>query len=280
MQLVGPDHLPNAIALNSTGFNAARVVGPAIGGLLVAAVGEGICFLLNALSYVAVLISLFFIRAREPVTADAAVRGRGATALRDGFVYARRRPEVARILALVGVVSAVAVPYRSFLPAMARGVLDVGAWRYGLLMAAAGVGAGSGGLVLAGLKVTRATYRRLLPAALVIFSVSLGGFALAREYYLALALLTCVGIGGILYFNCSNTLVQLSVEDSYRGRVMSFYTLMHQGTATFGSLAIGVIADRWGTPMGLLAGAFLCLLAGVAWVASSNGARALHLEQA
>jgi MFS family permease len=269
MQLVGAEHLPNAIALNSTGFNAARVVGPAIGGLLVAAVGEGICFLLNTLSYVAVIISLLLIRARPAPPAQRAAQG-GSGALRAGFAYARRRPEVGRILALVGVVSAVAVPYRTFLPAMARHVLDVGAWRYGLLMAAAGVGAGAGGLVLAGLKIGRDTYRRLLPLALLIFSVSLGGFSLAREYYVALVLLTVVGIGGILYFNCSNTLVQLSVDDTYRGRVMSFYTLMHQGTATFGSLAIGVLADRYGTSMGLFAGAAVCLFAAAVWVATAG----------
>jgi len=271
MQLVGPQQLPNAIALNSTGFNAARVVGPAIGGLLVAAVGEGVCFLLNTLSYVAVLVSLSLIRVRG----DAPLRKgdvRGAAALRAGLSYARERAEVGRILALVGVVSAIAVPYRSFLPAMARTVLDVGAWRYGLLMAAAGVGAGAGGLVLAGLRISRESYRRLLPAALLLFSLSLGSFALARDYALALGLLTLVGIGGIVYFNCSNTLVQLSVEDAYRGRVMSLYTLMHQGTATFGSLGIGLIADRWGTPAGLMAGAVVCLAAAGLWTARGGSA--------
>lgn len=270
MQLVGPEHLPNAIALNSTGFNAARVVGPAIGGLLVAAVGEGVCFLLNALSYVAVILSLMRIHVRVPPEGDEAKKPRGVEALTAGFAYARQRPEVARILALVGVVSAVAVPYRSFLPAMARGILDIGAWRYGLLMAAAGVGAGSGGLVLAGLKISRPVYRRLLPVSLLIFSIALAGFAISRDYLLALVLLTFVGIGGILYFNCSNTLIQLSTEDRYRGRVMSFYTLMHQGTATFGSLGIGIIADRYGTPMGLLVGAAVCLAACVAWVATGQ----------
>src|SRR5512139_49441 len=143
VELVGPEMLPNAIALNSTGFNVARVVGPAIGGLLVAAVGEGICFLLNAISYLAVLWGLWLIRV-EP---RAAVRGREASsagALRAGVRYVLERRELARILLLIGAVSAVAVSYRAFLPAMARSVLGVGAWRYGLLMAAAGVGAGSG----------------------------------------------------------------------------------------------------------------------------------------
>lgn len=260
VELVGPEMLPNAIALNSTGFNVARVVGPAIGGLLVAAVGEGICFLLNAISYLAVLWGLWLIRV-EP---RAAVRGRdayGAGALRAGVRYVLERRELARILLLIGAVSAVAVSYRAFLPAMARSVLGVGAWRYGLLMAAAGVGAGSGGFLLAGQRLQVNTYRRLLPISLVGFSLALSAFALSRNYTLSLFLLGGVGCGGILYFNASNTLVQLSVTDAFRGRVLSLYTLMHQGTATFGSLALGVIAERYGTPIALMGGAALCLTA-------------------
>ena len=269
MQLVGPAQLPNAIALNSTGFNAARVVGPAVGGLLVAAVGEGLCFLLNALSYVAVLISLLLIHTRPGAAMGKGGLG-GVAAVAAGLRYARLQSDVARILVLVGVVSAIAVPYRSFLPDMARTILDVGAWRFGLLMAAAGLGAGAGGLVLAGLTISQATYRRLLPAALVLFSLALAAFSVSASYVLSLGLLTLVGVGGIVYFNCSNTLIQLDTEDLYRGRVMSLYALMHQGTATFGSLGIGVIADRYGTPAGLIAGAAVCLAAAGAWVATDR----------
>jgi MFS family permease len=260
VELVGPGHLPNAIALNSTGFNVARVVGPAIGGLLVAAVGEGICFLLNALSYLAVLWGLWLIRL-DPAAAPPRVSARERGAVRAGVRYVTGRAELRWILGLVGVVSAIAISYRTFLPAMAQRVLQVGAWRYGLLMSAAGVGAGFGGFVLAGQRLRLDTYRRLLPVSLIWFGLALGAFALSRNYMASLFLLAAVGSGGILYFNCSNTLVQLSVEDAYRGRVMSLYTLMHQGTATFGSLATGFIADRFGTPMALLAGACLCLLA-------------------
>ena len=238
VELVGPELLPNAIALNSTGFNVARVLGPAIGGLLVAALGEGICFLLNAISYLAVLWGLWLIR----VDATASSRGRDAHragALQAGVRYVLERRELARILLLVGVVGAIAVSYRAFLPAMARTVLGVGAWRYGLLMAAAGVGAGVGGFLLAGQRLRPDTYRRLLPISLLGFSLALSAFALSRNYTASLFLLAAVGGGGILYFNASNTLVQLSVEDAFRGRVMSLYTLMQQGTATFGSLVLG-----------------------------------------
>ncbi len=266
VELVGPAHLPNAIALNSTGFNVARVVGPAVGGLLVAAVGEGVCFLFNALSYVAVLWGLWLIR---PTSYPArATNARERHALRAGVRYVAGRPELARILALVGVVSAIAISYRTFLPAVARTVLQVGAWRYGLLMAAAGVGAGSGGFVLAGLRLHADRYRRLLPVSLVVFSVALAAFSLSRSYPLSLVLLAAVGCGGILYFNSSNTLVQLSVEDNIRGRVMSLYTLMHQGTATFGALALGLVANRFGTPVALLTGAIVCMIAAAVFVAA------------
>ena len=264
VELVGAQHLPNAIALNSTGFNVARVVGPAIGGLLVAAVGEGPCFLVNALSYLAVLWGLWLI---PPSAAPAHGAGREPGAFGAGLRYARRHSDLASILLLVGVVSAIGISYRTFLPAMARNVLQVGAWRYGLLMSAAGVGAGTGGFVLAGLRLERERYWRLLPMALCVFSISLAGFALSRDYMLSLLMLAVVGSAGIVYFNASNTLVQLSVDNTHRGRVMSLYTLMHQGTATFGSLGLGFVAARFGTPAALLLGAVVCALAVSAFLA-------------
>jgi MFS family permease len=260
VELVGPAQLPNAIALNSTGFNVARVMGPAIGGLLVAAVGEGVCFLINALSYLAVLWGLWLLDLPVRTPPQPRVAGEPSE-LYAGVRYVAAHRELTWILALVGVVSAVAISYRTFLPAMARTVLEVGAWRYGLLMAAGGVGAGLGGFVLAGQRLGVESYRKLLPMSLVGFGLMLGAFSLSREYTVSLVLLGLVGCGGILYFNASNTLVQLNVTDAYRGRVMSLYTLMHQGTATFGSLALGVIAERYGTPMALRVGAIVCLLA-------------------
>jgi len=278
VELVGPGFLPNAIALNSMGFNVARVVGPAIGGLLVAAVGEGTCFVINALSYLAVLWGLWLIPAS--IGGDRRGRGRERGALGAGFRYARQRPDLGAVLLLVGVVSAIGIPYRTFLPAMARNVLGVGAWRYGLLMAAAGVGAGLGGFVQAGMRLGAAQYRRLLPVGLVGFGLALAAFSLSRNYAASLCLLAFVGCGGITYFNCSNTLVQLSVDDEHRGRVMSLYTLMHQGTGTFGSLALGLAANRYGTPAALLGGAFVCLLAVGVFVARAPAPVAAPTELA
>jgi MFS family permease len=260
VELVGPAQLPNAIALNSTGFNVARVVGPAIGGLLVAVVGEGICFLINAVSYIAVLWGLYLLDLPQRALPERRAAGE-PSALYAGVRYVAGHRELKWILGLVGAVSAVAISYRTFLPAMARTVLGVGAGRYGLLMAAGGVGAGLGGFVLAGQRLGMESYRRLLPLSLMGFGIMLGAFALSQRYDLSLVLLGLVGCGGILYFNASNTLVQLNVEDAYRGRVMSVYTLMHQGTATFGSLVLGVVADRYGTPTALFIGAIVCLVA-------------------
>lgn len=271
MDLVGRAELPSAIALNATGFNVARVVGPALGGLLVAAFGEGVCFLLNAASYVAVLWGLWLIPA---VAAPGPAPGRAHGALRAGISHAMAQREVRAILVLVGVVSAIGVSYRNFLPAMAKMVLGAGAWRYGLLMAAAGMGAGVGAFLLAGLRPSPQQCRRLLPIGLLVFAVALGAFAESRQYEWSLVLLTLVGAGGIVYFNCSHILVQLTVDDAYRGRVMSLYTLMHQGTATFGSLALGAAADRFGIPAALLGGALLCLAAGAWFVWQTSGGAA------
>jgi MFS family permease len=269
IELVGVDHLPNAIALNSSAFNVARVIGPAIAGFLVAVVGEGMCFLLNALSYLAVLYGLVSIAAPLRDAGKRAAARRPA-ALLTGIRYALGRREVALILGVVGMVSMIAVPYRAFLPAMARHVLDIGAWRYGLLLSAAGIGAGAGGIILAGLRLRTDSYRRLLPLGLLVWCAAMTGFALSTQYLLSLVMLAAAGAGGIIYYNASNTMVQLGVDDEHRGRVMSVYALMHQGTASIGSLALGVTATAYGTPMALLGGTLLACMALVAYVGASR----------
>jgi len=263
IQLVGAEHLPSAIALNATAFNVARVVGPAVAGFLVSVSNEGICFLLNAISYVAVVWGLCLIRPQRVPLGER----RQDTSIRAGLRHVAARRDVLHVLLLVGVVSAVGVSYRTFLPAIARDVLQIDAWRYGLLMAAAGAGAGAAGFILAGMHVSRTTYWQILPMALLIFALALGGFAWSQSYALSLLLLFTVGGGGVVYFNVSNTLVQLNVDNSYRGRVMAVYALMHQGTATFGSLLLGFLAAAYGTPLALFVGAILCGAALVGFVA-------------
>jgi MFS family permease len=266
VDLVGRRELPNAIALNATGFNVARVVGPAIGGFVVAAVGEGICFLVNAISYLFVLWGLWLIEAAPLASPVPGAAPDIEPTIAAGLRYTWRHAELLLIVTVVGVVSAFGVPYRVLLPDMAQTVLGVDAWWYGVLMAAAGVGAGIAAVVLAGLQLSAEQYRRLLPAGLALFCLSLIGFGLARNYWLSALALVVVGAGGIIYFNASHVLVQLGVEDEYRGRVMAAYTLMHQGTATIGSLALGYVAARSGTPTALVAGALACFGA-LLWLA-------------
>jgi MFS family permease len=266
IELVGRRDLPNAIALNATGFNVARVAGPALGGFLVAGLGEGVCFAINAVSYLAVLWGLWRIRVPGAAPRVAATPASTPDSLAAGVRYAWAHETLLLLLIVVGIVSAVAVPYRNFLPDVARTVLHVDAWQYGLLMAAAGVGAGMGAVVLAGLRLDVATYHRILPVGLAVFTISLALFAESQSYAWSLALLWAMGAGGIVYFNASHTMVQLLVDDQYRGRVASLYTFMHQGTATFGSLALGICAARMGTPAALLGGAGVCALATVCFV--------------
>jgi len=259
-ELVGPSSLASAVALNSSAFNIARVVGPGVAGLLLAAVGEGYCFLINAVSYVAVLWSLCtihpqFDRERPP-------RAQTGRAFMEGLRYIRRHESIGPILLLVAFTSQIGVSYRNFLPDMARTVLGANEWQYGFMMAAAGVGASTGGLVIAAFRMDRDTYRRLLPVSVLFFALALISFSAVRTYWLSVAVLTVVGVGGILYFNCSNSLIQLSVDDAYRGRVLGVYTLMHQGMATFGNLLLGMLATRWGTPWALGCGALVTLVAG------------------
>ncbi len=261
IELVGRRDLPNAIALNATGFNVARVAGPALGGFLVAGLGEGVCFLLNAVSYVAVLWGLWRIKVAPSAVAAPVPGTSTAEGLAAGVRYARNHDALRLLLIVVGIVSAIAVPYRNFLPDVAHTILQVDAWQYGLLMAAAGVGAGMGAVVLAGLRLDVPTYHRILPIGLAVFTIALGVFAESRSYIWSLVLLWLMGAGGIVYFNASHTLVQLSVDDHYRGRISSLYTFMHQGTATFGSLALGVCAARMGTPTALVFGAAICAIA-------------------
>src|SRR5262249_9868953 len=144
--------------------------------------------------------------------------------------------------------------------------LRIDAWRYGLLTAAAGVGAGMSAMILAGMKIAARTYRRILPIGLTVFAVALAGFAASRTVGLSLIVLWASGCGGIFYLHTANTHVQLGIEDVYRGRVVSLYALMHQGTATFGSLVLGFVAEKYGTPAALLSGAAVCLAAAVWYV--------------
>jgi MFS family permease len=258
------EDLPNAIALNSSLVNAARLVGPSIAGVLIAAVGEGWCFAVDAVSYLAVVGSLLAMRGIRPRPARVAS---GVFAdFRDGFRYVARFPAIRTILLLLAVVSLSGFPYVVLMPVFAREVLGGGPHTLGLLMAASGVGALTGALWLAA-RPSVLGLGRVVVVAGAICGIGLAGFGLSRWLWLSLPMVVGVGGGMMVQMAGSNTLVQTLVDEDKRGRVMSFYTLAFFGMAPFGSLLAGGLATWIGAPMTVVACGAVSLL-GVAVFAS------------
>jgi MFS family permease len=269
VEMVGREDLMNAIALNSSMFNGARIIGPAIAGILVAKIGEGWCFFANAVSYIAVLIGLLMMRvpprAHRP-------HGSPIAHIIEGFRWVRDTAPIRALLFLLGLVSLVAMPYTVLMPIFADRILrgggehlavligshDLGAMRLGILMGATGVGALLGALTLA---TRTGVYGlgRWVTFSCAGFAISLMAFALSRNFWLSTALLVPVGYCMMLQMSASNTLIQAMVPDELRGRVMSVYSMMFMGMAPFGAFFGGAIADRLGAPLAVSMGAVACL---------------------
>jgi MFS family permease len=246
VEMTGREDLGNAIALNSAVFNSARIVGPAVAGVLLATVGEGGCFWSNALSYVAVLACL----ARMDLPRRAFYRpGRSLGAgLAEGVRYAWSTRALRNLLLLLCVTAGIGFQYQLLLPVYARDVLRAGPRVYGLLLTAFGAGALLGALRLTG-GPSRPGLRFNLMLGLGACGVGLGVFAWSRLVPLSLLAGALAGFGLIAYVGSTNTLLQLTTDDRYRGRVMSLYTLMFTGTAPIGALLAGTVAQRWGAPV-------------------------------
>lgn len=258
--------LANAIALNSSMVNAARLLGPSIAGGVIAAVGEGWCFALDAASYLAVIASLLLMRiAPRAARPEAAARGRVLPELREGLAYVARSAPIRSILLLLATVSLVGMPYTILMPIFASQILHGGPHTLGFLMAATGVGALGGAVYLAS-RETVLGLGRLIALMSALFGAGLIGFAYSRSLWLSLLLLLATGAGFMVQMAASNTILQTLVEDDKRGRVMSFYTMAFMGTAPFGSLIAGAVAHRIGAPATLALGGAGCLLA-AAWFA-------------
>jgi MFS family permease len=258
VDMVGKEDLMNAIALNSSMFNGARIIGPAIAGILVAKIGEGWCFFANAVSYIAVIIGLLMMRVPPPSRPGSS--GPALAHLIEGFRFARHTAPIRALLLLLGLVSLVAMPYTVLMPVFADKVLHGGARGLGILMGATGVGALLGALTLA----TRAGVRglgRWVAFSCGGFGISLALFSLSRAFWLSAALLLPAGFCMMLQMSSSNTLIQAMVPDHLRGRVMAMYTMMFMGMAPLGSLFGGALADRLGAPLTVLIGALLCAAA-------------------
>jgi MFS family permease len=256
VDMVGKEDLMNAIALNSSMFNGARIVGPAVAGILVASIGEGWCFFANAVSYIAVIIGLLFMKLqprphRPPL-------GSPVEHVIEGFRFVRRTEPIRAILLLLGLVSLVGMPYTVLMPVFADKVLHGGARALGILMGASGVGALLGALTLAARRGLDGL-GRWVAFACAGFGISLLVFTFSRHFWLSAALLLPVGFCMMLEMSSSNTLVQAMVPDQLRGRVMAVYSMMFMGMAPFGALLGGALADRVGAPITVALGAIACL---------------------
>lgn len=262
--LVGKDDLPNAIALNSLAFNGARLLGPALAGVLLAFVGEGTIFLINAVSYLAVVIGV--VRMRTPHVEPTARAGSWLRQIGDGLDYARREPRTRVILLLVVVTSIFATPYTVLLPVFARDIHGVGSSGLGWLTSAAGFGAMIGALTLAG-RTKRLRAGRVVAIAMASLGLGLIVFSQLTRFPAALACLVLVGAAMIVQMATSNTVLQLLAPPELRGRVVSLYMLGFLGMAPFGSLLAGSLAGAFGAPNAVLLGGGVCLLC-AAWFAT------------
>jgi predicted MFS family arabinose efflux permease len=260
------EDLANAIALNSSMVNAARLLGPSIGGVVIAAVGEGWCFMFDAVSYLAVIASLLAMKITPRMlktTNDANILQQ----LREGWTYVVRFAPIRNVLLLLALVSLVGIPYTVLMPVFANDVLHGGPGTLGLLMAASGVGALFGALFLAR-RTTVLGLGKFIPLMAATFGAGLVLFSFTRVLWLSLALMFVTGLGFMVQMAASNTVLQTIVDEDKRGRVMSFYTMAFMGTAPFGSLLAGTVAQRIGAPHTLLLGGIGCVL-GAVWFASS-----------
>jgi MFS family permease len=263
VDLVGKPDLPNAIALNSTLFNATRVAGPAVGGVIIGAVGLANCFFLNAASFLAILLALVLIKLPRAQTAPWKPLLRAWKELLD---YLLEHRELKLILVLMTTAAVFAMPYFVLLPILARDTLGVGPRGFGLLMAMSGLGAFWGGLTLARRLQRRPPMPSFL-AGLGLFLLGLMGLGLCRNYYAALVFMALAGFGLVTQLSTGNSLLQLNVPDALRGRLMSLFGLIVMGFAPVGSILYGVAAHYLGAGPSITGGAGIAaVVAGVVLV--------------
>ncbi len=276
VDMVSREDLMNAIALNSSMFNASRIVGPAVAGLLVASIGEGWCFFVNGVSYIAVIVGLLFIKvaAHKPVKQP----GSPLEDVIEGFRFVIGSPPIHYLMILLGILSLTGMPITVLMPIFADQILHGGARGLGILMCASGIGALAGALLLASRETVRGLGRWAAISA-GAFGVSLIIFAVSRSFWLSCALLLPVGFAMMLEMGSSNTLIHTMSPDHLRGRVMSVYSMMFMGMAPIGALLAGVTAGRWGAPATVAGGGVVCILAatvfGFRWPGLRAGAREL-----
>jgi MFS family permease len=251
------EDLGNAIALNSMMFNSARLIGPSIAGLLIAAVGESMCFLINGISYIAVIIALLLMK----INYKKAVHKQKQIVqeLKEGWNYTRNFKPIKYLLLLLGLVSLMGTPYVVLMPVFARETLHGGPHTLGFLVGSIGVGAFFGGMLLASRKNVIGLGKIIMRAAF-FFGVTLILFSFSKNIFLSMILLLIAGFAMMIQMASSNTIIQTIVEDSKRGRVMSFYTMSFMGTMPIGSLLAGFTASKIGATNTVIIGGICCII--------------------
>ena len=268
VDMVGKDDLMNGIALNSALFNGARIVGPAIAGVLIGEFGLAPCFFINAASYLAIIVMLAMMKIEPPETKRE--RTPVFRELKDGLVYVKSEPRVMWLIFMVAVTSLIGMPYVALMPIFARDILHVGAKGLGLLMGCAGVGAVTGALTLASFGAGRNKGATAFVAAYVA-SAALLLFSFSRVFVVSNILIAIVGWGMITQFATINTTIQREVPDALRGRVMSLYILVFMGFMPIGNLIVGAAAHYFGTPAAVAMSASASILIYTALFVTKRG---------
>lgn len=240
------EDLGNAIALNSSLFNMARVVGPGLAGLFVAVAGEGTCFLINALSYLAAIAALLAMTMRRERTKKSAVSV--LQGLKEGFLYVFNSRIIRPLLLFLGMLSLFVMPYFTLMPVFAKDILRGSSRTYGFLMAASGIGSIAGAAFLASRRDSHGLVRWIFIAGILYGAASIA-FAFSELYWISMLIVPFCGFGLIVAMASCNTVVQTVVDEDKRGRVMSFYSMSFMGMAPIGGLIAGIVAEKIGAPL-------------------------------
>ncbi|MCX6258456.1 MAG: MFS transporter [Bacteroidia bacterium] len=254
------EDLGNAIALNSSMVNSARLLGPSIAGVLISVTGEGICFLINGISYIFVIV--FLLMMRIPPRIIKAKSANVLQGLKEGFTYTFGFMPIRYIILLLGLVSLMGMPYTVLMPVFAKNILHGGSHTFGFLMGAAGIGALAGAIYMASRKSVLGL-GKIIALFTAVFGFGLIAFSQSHIFLLSVVLMLIVGSGMIMQMTASNTILQTIVDDDKRGRVMSFYAMAFMGAAPFGSLMAGSLASSIGAPDTLIIGGASCIIGAV-----------------